>query len=193
MAERLNALVLKTSMGASPSWVRIPLPPPLFLRIKILGLARIQMSNKIVSMKNSLAFVLIALLMIPAFVPWMPHGTIHALHDHQAEHHGVESHGHSHDKHDHNCPDEQTAHHSINFDVSTYFSDYLHVDLQSPEQAVLKAPVPEAHDIDYTLGAFIEPAPRYELASVQSRAPPDGRRLEPDKTPLYLSTQRLRI
>jgi hypothetical protein len=28
MAERLNAPVLKTGMGASPSRVRIPVPPP---------------------------------------------------------------------------------------------------------------------------------------------------------------------
>ena len=31
MAERLNALVLKTSKGLSPSRVQIPIPPPLFL------------------------------------------------------------------------------------------------------------------------------------------------------------------
>ncbi len=29
VAERLNAPVLKTGMGESPSWVRIPPPPPL--------------------------------------------------------------------------------------------------------------------------------------------------------------------
>ena len=29
VAERLNALVLKTSKGESPSWVRIPPHPPL--------------------------------------------------------------------------------------------------------------------------------------------------------------------
>ena len=31
MAERLNALVLKTSKGATPSRVRIPVSPPLLL------------------------------------------------------------------------------------------------------------------------------------------------------------------
>ena len=31
VAERLNAPVLKTGMGESPSWVRIPPPPP-FIR-----------------------------------------------------------------------------------------------------------------------------------------------------------------
>ena len=30
MAERLNALVLKTSKGATPSRVRIPVSPPLY-------------------------------------------------------------------------------------------------------------------------------------------------------------------
>ena len=29
VAERLNAPVLKTGVGASPPWVRIPPPPPL--------------------------------------------------------------------------------------------------------------------------------------------------------------------
>ena len=43
MAERLNAPVLKTGMGASPSRVRIPVPPPLFnpinlKRIMIMGI-----------------------------------------------------------------------------------------------------------------------------------------------------------
>ena len=33
VAEWLNAPVLKTGMGESPSWVRIPPPPPLY-RIK---------------------------------------------------------------------------------------------------------------------------------------------------------------
>lgn len=57
----------------------------------------------------------------------------------------------------------------------------------------IKAPALDTYDIDYTIPAAINPMPHYELASVQSSAPPDARRLRPDKTPLYLSTQRLRI
>ena len=35
MAERLNASVLKTDKGASPSWVRIPVSPPLIPAIYV--------------------------------------------------------------------------------------------------------------------------------------------------------------
>ncbi|HIL29171.1 MAG TPA: hypothetical protein EYG18_07870 [Micavibrio sp.] len=144
-------------------------------------------------MKNLVALSFILLLAFPAFVPWMPHGALQALHVQQESHHGVsDDHAHIHD-HNHNGHTQQSVHHPVHFDVVTYFSDYLHVDLQSPEQSVLKAPAPDTHDIDYPLAAVINPIQRYELASVQSRAPPDTRRLRPDKTPLYLSTLRLRI
>ncbi len=144
-------------------------------------------------MKNGFLSFLILLFVLPAFTPWLPHGAVHALHDHQAKHHGEEHHGHGHEGHDHAEKSEQAVHHPIHFDAVTYFSDYLHVDLQSPEQTVLKAPALDTHDIDYALAVITNPMPRYELASFQSRAPPDTRRLRPDKTPLYLSTQRLRI
>jgi hypothetical protein len=45
-------------------------------------------------MKNGLFTILILLFVLPAFTPWLPHGAVHALHDHQAKHHGAESHGH---------------------------------------------------------------------------------------------------
>ena len=144
-------------------------------------------------MKNGLLTILIMLFALPAFTPWLSHGAVHALHDHQAKHHGAESHGHGHEGHNHDTVSEQAVHHPIQFDAVSYFSDYLHVDLQSPEQTVLKAPALDTHNIDYTLADVVSLAPRYELASVQSRAPPDMRRVRPDKTPLYLSTQRLRI
>ena len=144
-------------------------------------------------MRNGFLTVLIMLFVLPAFTPWLPHGAVHALHDRQAKHHGEESHGHGHHGHDHNVEQQQAVHHPIQFDAVTYFSDYLHVDLQSPDQTVFKAPPPDTYDVNYTLTNVVDVAPRYELVSVQSRAPPDTRRLRPDKTPLYLSTQRLRI
>lgn len=144
-------------------------------------------------MKNGFLTILIMLFVLPAFTPWLPHGAVHALHDHQAKHHGAESHGHGHEGHNHDAVSQQAVHHPIQFDAVSYFSDYLHVDLQSPEQNALKAPALDTHDIDYTLAHVVSLAPRYELTSVQSRAPPDTRRLRPDKTPLYLSTLRLRI
>ena len=42
MAERLNALVLKTSKGAPPSRVRIPVSPPIFINVKKSDLTTIQ-------------------------------------------------------------------------------------------------------------------------------------------------------
>jgi hypothetical protein len=149
-------------------------------------------------MKNVLFSVLIALLVLPAFTPWMPHGAVHALHDHQEYHHqssqqAKQSHGHGHAGHDHSAQTQASDHHPINFDVVTYFSEYLHVDIQSPDQVVLKAPAPELNDITFILSTDIEPPHLYELASAQSRAPPDWRWYRPDNTPLYLSTQRLRI
>lgn len=144
-------------------------------------------------MKNGFLTILILLFVLPAFTPWLPHGAVHALHDHQARHHSAQSHGHGHERHDHDALSKQAVHHPIQFDAVTYFSDYLHLDLQNPEQAVLKAPSLDTHDIDYTVAQAIDPMPRYELASAQSRAPPDIRRQKTDKTPLYLSTQRLRI
>ena len=145
-------------------------------------------------MKNGILSFLIFLFVLPAFTPWLPHGAVHALHDHQAQHHGVESQdGHGHEAHEHDDDNKQVVHHPIQFDAVTYFSDYLHVELQNPEQVVLKAPALDTYNINYTLAAVIAPAQHYELASAQSRAPPDARRLRPDKRPLYLSTQRLRI
>lgn len=145
------------------------------------------------TMRNGVLSFLILLFMLPAFTPWLPHGAVHALHDHQAKHHGAEDHGHGHAGHEHDAKQKQAAHHPIQFDAVTYFSDYLHVELQNLEQSVLKAPALDTHDVDYTLADVADMASRYELVSIKNRAPPDMRRAKPDKTPLYLSTQRLRI
>jgi len=142
--------------------------------------------------------VLIALLVLPAFTPWMPHGMVHALHDHQESQHqsrqqADQSNGHEHATHDHGTQTQASDHHPINLDFVTYFSEYLHVDLQSSDQVVLKTPTPDLYDIAFILPTDIQPQYRYKLASAQSRAPPDWRRHRPDNTPPYLSTQRLRI
>lgn len=144
-------------------------------------------------MKNGFLTILIMLFVLPAVAPMLSHGSFHVLHDHHASHHGGKHHDHSHHEHKHKEQAQTEVHHVAHFDIVTFFSDYLHVDLKSPGQSVLKAPALETYDIDYIITAAIKPIPRYELASVQSRAPPDTRRLRPDKTPLYLSTQRLRI
>jgi hypothetical protein len=142
-------------------------------------------------MKNGFLAILITLFVLPAFTPWLSHNAVHNLHEHQAKHHVKETHEHGFVGHDHDV--EQAVHHPIHFDAVTYFSDFLHVDLQNPDQSVLKAPVFDNYDTVFAPVAVISPMARYELSSVQSRASPDIYRLRPDKTPVYLSTQRLRI
>jgi len=150
-------------------------------------------------MKNLVALSCILLLAFPAFVPWMPHGTIHALHDHSQSHHASnahtgDAHEHGHTAHEHDQQSAESTHHAINLDVVTYFNDYLHVDLRSADQVVLAAPAQDTQDIDFTLANDLLPQ-QFELASVKSRGPPPDYdwRQRPSDTPLYLSTQRLRI
>lgn len=146
---------------------------------------------------NLIRLVLVFVLMVPAFAPLLSHDAVHALHDHQARHHGEQQAHEHHGGHaapDHAQQDEQqSARYSNHFDAATYFSDYLHVDLQNPAKVLLKAPVLDAQDFDHPVPAVLNLMPRYAYASVQSRAPPDMRISLSGKTPVYLSTQRLRI
>lgn len=147
-------------------------------------------------MKKALISLLIVLVVLPAFLQVMPHGIDHALHQSKA-HHAQNHHGHNHDDHDdhhghsHEAHDEN--HHAINLDIVSFYDEYLHVDLQSPDQVTLEVPDQDIQDISFDVVANTVTISRYELASVQSRAPPDWPDLEAGKTPLYLSTQRLRI
>lgn len=138
-------------------------------------------------MKNIFLSILIALFVLPAFTPWMPHGVIHAFHDHQTAHHGLE-------ENNKGIENQQAFHHPIQFDAVTYFSDYLHVELQNPDQIQVKKPIFDTQSIDFSLTAvLINPLPHYEMASLHSRVPPDWRRHKSNNIPLYISTQRLRI
>lgn len=142
---------------------------------------------------KALRILLILLFILPAFTAWMPHNSIHAFHDHQAKHHSAHQHSHSASGHDHDSDNKQAFHHPIQIDASTYFNEYLHVDLQNPEQVVLKSPVFDTQDIDFTFASVADISLQEKLITVQSRAPPDMLRPWPSKTPLYLSTQRIRI
>jgi len=137
------------------------------------------------------------IFVLPAMIPWMPHGVTHALHDQHISHHQQENSGHTHGSdhvHNHDSHSLETVQHPAHFDVVTYYSDYLHVDLKNPQQSSFNAPALDIFKFDYTSGTDISPQPRYELAMVQSRAPPDDwRQFRSDAKPLYLSTQRLRI
>lgn len=137
-------------------------------------------------------------LFMPALLPWLPHGSMHALHNHQEKHSQNRSqlgvvHGHAHLAHDHKQQTSTSEHHPITLDVSAYFSDYLHVDLQHRNRDDLTASTQDSEKFDYTLTTDLLPQPRYELASVQNHPPPDRQKLRAENTPLFLSTQRLRI
>lgn len=132
--------------------------------------------------------MLISMLVLPAFAPWIPHEAMHALHDnHVSVHHGS-NHHHSDDQHHHHTD----THHPIHVDVVSYFKDYLHVDLKKPEFANIDLQKVDSQGFDQLLALTVR-SERYELGLIASRAPPDYLRLRPDKLPLYLSTQRLRI
>ena len=45
MAERLKALVLKTSNGATHSWVRIPPPPPKYYRLNLFSFSDLELTD----------------------------------------------------------------------------------------------------------------------------------------------------
>ena len=142
--------------------------------------------------------LLILLMVLPAALPWMPHGTVHALHDQHANHHERSS--HSGDAHDHQHLASghtdhavESVHHEIAVDIVTYFNDYLHVDLQHPEQTAFNAPSMDVQDMDFDSAANFLLLPRFELASIQNLAPPDLQRTTLNHTPLYLFTQRIRI
>ncbi len=142
-------------------------------------------------MKKVISTFIVLLMVLPAFTPWLPHNVIHELHDHQAQHHSSQDHNHGHKGHNHQ--EKQTIHHPIHFDAATYFTDFLHVDLQTPEKIALKSPVFDTQDIDFTFASVADISLQEKLITVQSRAPPDMLRPWPSKTPLYLSTQRIRI
>jgi hypothetical protein len=139
-------------------------------------------------MKKLLSLMLVCMLVLPALAPWMPHGAMHALHDnHIAADHSF-THTHSHDDHLHSTD----THHPINVDIVSYYKDYLHVDLKKPEKTLTQLPLLDLQHLDILLPLAIYPV-RDTLAYLHNRAPPDYALQQPDKLPLYLSTQRLRI
>lgn len=147
-------------------------------------------------MKNAFYSILITLFVLPAFVPWLSQCAIHALHDHQEIHHqshAVSQNEHNHDSHNYDTETQARNHHSINLDIVSFYTDFLHVDLQKTEQLSFNVSTTDLLDFDYTVIKTVPIPNAYELAFAQSREPPDWRWYEPNKTPLYLSTQRLRI
>jgi hypothetical protein len=141
-------------------------------------------------MKSALSTILTLVFLLPAFGPWMPHSALQALHVQQEKHHG--SGDHDHHGHDHDA--QNSVSHSVHFDVVTYFSDYLHVELQNTDHADLKKPALDTQKIDFMQSAVLMP-PAYAPSSyIQiTGPPPDNWRLSHFDLPIYLATQRLRI
>ena len=148
--------------------------------------------------------VLIMLLVLPAFAPWLPHGSAHVLHDTHANHHQEyvqksehnQSHHHNDHDHHHEVVDGHHAEHDIQLDVVSYFNEILHVDFQTPYGVLLKTPSIDFEDVSYVvkIAAVVE---GFELASLRVRGPPViwEERSSPSHIliPLYISTQRFRI
>jgi len=151
-------------------------------------------------MKNLLLSFLIMLMALPALLPWMPHGALHALHEQRASHNERSS--HSGDAHQHEQQHlasghadhvVESGHHEIAIDIVTYFNDYLKVDLQTTDQIAFTAPSQDMQDLDFDIAANFLLPQRFELALVQNRAPPNWQGTILNHTPIYLSTQRIRV
>ena len=119
-------------------------------------------------------------MLLPMGMPLLSHGTAHALHDHHASHH--QSHAHN---------DHDNIEHISNV---VFYSDHLHVDLQTASKTVLKTPSNNGEK-DKTLFILTDALPADDLKAHnhQTRAPPDNMAYRFDDLPVYLSTQRLRI
>jgi len=141
-------------------------------------------------MKKTLVALLAIIIVLPAFLQVMPHGVDHALHQTKV-HSSAVNHGHNHDDHGHATHDDM--HHAINLDVVTFYDEYLHVNLQTPDQVIVELPDLNTENISFDIIAHNAPVSRHELSSVQSRSPPDWRSFRAENTPLYLSTLRFRI
>jgi hypothetical protein len=139
-------------------------------------------------MKSVLSVILVLVFLLPAFGPWMPHSALQALHVQQERHHGGSG------DHDHHHDAQSSVSHSVHFDVVTYFSDYLHVDLQNTDHADLKKPAHDTQEIDFMKLAVLMPPVYAPSSYIQTTGPPpDNWRSSHFGLPIYLATQRLRI
>lgn len=159
-------------------------------------------------MKKTLSLLLIVMLVSPAFGAWLPHDAIHALHKNNLEHFVMGGHDHTEQEqqeHDHDHENKSQAikssnkhthlsdHHPVHFDITTYFSDYLNVDLQRASHTSLDLSDFDLYDIHFELVTNITPHHHYDLPLSKTRFPVDWQAFNSGHTPIYLSTARLRI
>ncbi len=143
-------------------------------------------------MRNAIATILLLLFVLPSFAPMMPENVLQLVHKAQEMHHGIDT-GHHHSEHHH----DHAPSHSVSFDIVTYFDEVLHLDLKQASQADLVS-----QTAAISLDIALDPA-HIILATAaivpdevkRERIPPDfvNSLAHSDKSPVYLSTQRLRI
>lgn len=142
-------------------------------------------------MKKILVSVLITLLLIPAFAPWMPYGFLKTLHLQKETHHAAAA---QHDHHTHHDQDHATpAFHTVHFDVVTYFSDHLHVELRGADSPDITKPADKAEEAYFTAALATVPALVPGGMTMVTGPPPDYGAASFPRLPVYLATRRLRI
>ena len=165
-------------------------------------------------MKKTLSILMITLLVSPVFATWLPEDVILGLHknnleyfvtgthshsDHQHGHehspseHSQQEHGHKNKSHDSNQDTVLNDHHQIHFDITTYFSDTLNVELHRASQSSPDYNALELPGLDFLLVTFKEPHHRYYLLPSKSYIPLHWKITNSNHIPLYLATARLRI
>jgi len=151
-------------------------------------------------MKKVFITFLVAFLVLPAFIQWVPHGFVHAMQNHKTGHHQKTSqvknvHNHDHqDSNSHNTRDQASTYHAVDLNFVTYFNDFLHIDLQRTDQTAIQSLAQEIQGID--ISSLDNDLINYGFNAVftQNRAPPGYDRSSLYlKPPLYLATKRLRI
>jgi len=148
----------------------------------------------IIIMKTVRITLLFVLFVLPMLAPLASHDILQAMHSYHESHHKVEVHTHHDDSHQTKVVLKNTSH-PLHFDIITYFSDYLHVDLPNPQQDIFQVAAKQVQNGDLEKNNFIYNTPSSHLASLKEEAPPDSYFLNSlfSDEELYLSTQRLRI
>ena len=142
-----------------------------------------------IKMKNYFIAFLISVLLMPMMTAWMPHAYAHSLQAHSQEHHvAVDQDGHI----PHGLTENNTnnVHHLIDLDITDFYSDFLHVDLQRPDMQDLNVSQPDSETAEFI---YITDLRQFGDGSVRHGGivdPPDYRT---GQAPVYLLTQRIRI
>ena len=147
-------------------------------------------------MKKCFSRIFLFIMAIPMFLPFMPHAATESFHAQHEQYHlnnlVENTHNHHYD-HSKNHGSDQDLSHGFHIDIVTYFNNYLHVDLQNPDQVVSEISLSNKGNNAFSAVMIAEGQTFYAFASLKNHAPPDWQEVNSKNTPLYLSTQRLRI